>query len=158
VYAKIIASQGWDVFRDRVYIVERCLILRHREAKLPKEVKVSTKIQFTAYKPMRKSASCDWLYVILLDYILIANFFLNYIVMLWKIVTFAVCFAPIFLHCTIIARYGRPICNRADHYIFILFLLLLLFLLISFFSSPNLSGRRLDVYHTSTHGVALVQI
>jgi len=29
---------------------------------------------------------------------------------------------------------------------------------IFFFSSPNLSGRRLDVYHTSTHGVALVQI
>jgi len=26
------------------------------------------------------------------------------------------------------------------------------------FSSPNLSHRRLDVYHTSTHGVALVQI
>jgi len=25
-----------------------------------------------------------------------------------------------------------------------------------FFSSPNLSSRRLDVYHTSTHGVALV--
>jgi len=25
-----------------------------------------------------------------------------------------------------------------------------------FFSSPNLCGRRLDVYHTSTHGVALV--
>jgi len=24
------------------------------------------------------------------------------------------------------------------------------------FSSPNLSGRRLDVYHTCTHGVALV--
>jgi len=23
-----------------------------------------------------------------------------------------------------------------------------------FISSPNLSGRRLDVYHTSTHGVA----
>ena len=32
------------------------------------------------------------------------------------------------------------------------------FLLSSFFSSPNLSGRRLDVYHTSTHGVALVRI
>ena len=32
------------------------------------------------------------------------------------------------------------------------------FLLSSFFSSPNLSGRRLDVYHTSAHGVALVQI
>jgi len=28
----------------------------------------------------------------------------------------------------------------------------------SFFSSPNLSGRRLDVCHTSTHGVALVRI
>ena len=27
-----------------------------------------------------------------------------------------------------------------------------------FFSSPNFSGRRLDVYHTSTHGVALVRI
>ena len=31
-------------------------------------------------------------------------------------------------------------------------------LLSSFFSSPNLSGRRLDVYHTLTHGVALVRI
>jgi len=30
--------------------------------------------------------------------------------------------------------------------------------LFSFFSSPNLIGRRLDVYHTSTHGVASVQI
>ena len=30
---------------------------------------------------------------------------------------------------------------------------------VSFFiSSPNLSGQRLDVYHTSTHGVALVRI
>ena len=35
---------------------------------------------------------------------------------------------------------------------------LLSFFLSSFFSSPNLSGRRLDVYHTSTHGVALVRI
>jgi len=26
-----------------------------------------------------------------------------------------------------------------------------------FYSSPNLSGRRLDVYHTTTHGVALVR-
>jgi len=31
-------------------------------------------------------------------------------------------------------------------------------LLLSFFSSPNLSGRRLDVYHTSAPGVALVRI
>jgi len=32
------------------------------------------------------------------------------------------------------------------------------FYLLSVFSSPNLSRRRLDVYHTFTHGVALVQI
>ena len=38
--------------------------------------------------------------------------------------------------------------SRCGHYIFVLFLLF------SFFSSPNLSRRRLDVYHTSTHGVA----
>jgi len=43
-------------------------------------------------------------------------------------------------------------CNRAGHYIFALWFLLSSF----FFSSPNLSGQRLDVYHTSTHGVALV--
>ena len=44
--------------------------------------------------------------------------------------------------------------NRADHYIFILWFLLSFFFL--FFSSPNVSGSRLDVYHTSTHDVALV--
>jgi len=46
--------------------------------------------------------------------------------------------------------------NRAGHYIFALW-----FLSSSssiFVSSPNLSGHRLDVYHTSTHGVALVRI
>jgi len=45
--------------------------------------------------------------------------------------------------------------NRAGHYIFALW-----FLSSSsfFFSSPNLSGRRLDVCHTSTRGVALVWI
>ena len=42
--------------------------------------------------------------------------------------------------------------SRCGHYTFFLFLLLLLL------SSHNLSGRRLDVYHTSTHGVALVRI
>jgi len=47
------------------------------------------------------------------------------------------------------------LCNRADHYIFFLFFS---FFFLSFFSSPNLSGRRLDVYHTSAHGVALMQI
>ena len=35
---------------------------------------------------------------------------------------------------------------------------LVLVLSSSFFSSPNLSRRRLDVCHTSTHGVALVRI
>ena len=53
-------------------------------------------------------------------------------------------------------------CNRETIYIFmlwfVLLLLLLLLLLSSFFSSPNLSGRRLDVYHTLAHGVALVRI
>ena len=44
--------------------------------------------------------------------------------------------------------------NRADHYIFALLFPSSFF----FFSSPNLSGRRLDVYHTSTHGVDLVRI
>jgi len=44
------------------------------------------------------------------------------------------------------------LCNRADHYIFALWFLS------SFFSLPNLSSRKLDVYHTSTHGVALVRI
>ena len=37
------------------------------------------------------------------------------------------------------------------------FFLLLSFFL-SFFSLPNLSGRILDVYHASTHGVVLVRI
>jgi len=45
------------------------------------------------------------------------------------------------------------LCNRAGCYIFALW-----FLSFFFFSSANLGGRRLDVYHTSTHGVALVRI
>ena len=44
--------------------------------------------------------------------------------------------------------------NWAGHYI----LPYDFYLLSSFFPSPNLSGRRLDAYHTSTHGVALVRI
>ena len=47
------------------------------------------------------------------------------------------------------------LCNRAGYYIFALWFLLSIYLL---FSSPNLSSRRVDVYHTSTHGVALVPI
>jgi len=45
------------------------------------------------------------------------------------------------------------LCNRAGHYMFALW-----FLSSFFYSSPNVSGRRLDVYHTSTHGVALERI
>ena len=47
--------------------------------------------------------------------------------------------------------------NRADHNIFMLWFLSIFFFFF-FFSSPNLSGRTLDVYHTSTYGVALVRI
>jgi len=45
--------------------------------------------------------------------------------------------------------------SRCGHYSFVLWFLLLSSI---FFSSPNLSRGRLDVYHTSTHGVALVRI
>jgi len=45
--------------------------------------------------------------------------------------------------------------NRAEHYIFMLWFVLSSS---SSFSSPNISRRRFDVCHTSTHGVALVQI
>jgi len=46
--------------------------------------------------------------------------------------------------------------NRADHYIN--FHAVVSYYLLSIFSSLNLSGRTLDVYHTSTHGVVLVRI
>jgi len=51
------------------------------------------------------------------------------------------------------------LCNSAHHYIFALWFLSFSSSSIFFFYSlPNLSGRRLDVYHTSTHGMALVRI
>jgi len=46
------------------------------------------------------------------------------------------------------------LCNRGD----IIFLYCGFFRLSFFLSSPNLSRRRLDVYHTSTHGVVLLRI
>ena len=46
--------------------------------------------------------------------------------------------------------------NRETIYIFMLWFVLLLSSF--FYSSPNLSRHRLDVCHTSTHGVALVRI
>ena len=44
--------------------------------------------------------------------------------------------------------------SRCGHYIFILWFLLSFFF--HLFSSPKLSGRKVDVYHTSIHDVALV--
>ena len=41
---------------------------------------------------------------------------------------------------------------------FFIYFFLSFFLSSIFFSSPNLSGRRSDVYHTSTHDVALARI
>ena len=55
------------------------------------------------------------------------------------------------------ARYGEDLvlvmaalCNRGPIYFCPVISIYRLF------PSPNLSGRRLDVYHTLTHGVALV--
>ena len=55
---------------------------------------------------------------------------------------------------------GRPSRWTSAHILVMdaLIYIFALWVLSIFFSSPNLSGRRLDVYHTSTHGVALVQI
>ena len=86
------------------------------------------------------------------------------------------CFDPLFTGLVIrrmrkITIFMAALRNRARHYIFVLwfelvslaalrsrcghYIFALWFLL---FSSPNLGRRRLDVYHTSTHGVALVRI
>ena len=73
------------------------------------------------------------------------------------------------------AHFMVALCNRADHIYFhpvsssslwspygrgqtIIFSCCGLLFFLLFFSSPNLSRRRLDVCHTSTHGVALVRI
>jgi len=65
--------------------------------------------------------------------------------------------------CTPDSGWGRSIslvmaalCNRAGHHIFALWFLSFFFFIS--FSSPNRSGHRLDVYHTSAPGVALVRI
>ena len=49
------------------------------------------------------------------------------------------------------------LCNSAGHYIFALWFLSSSSFFLLFYS-PNLSGRIVDVYHTCTHGVALVRI
>jgi len=64
-----------------------------------------------------------------------------------------VSYSIIYIYIPLMGQFFKvALCNRADHYIFVRLFLS------SFFPSPNLSGRRLDVYHTLTHGVALVQI
>ena len=52
------------------------------------------------------------------------------------------------------SHYGRPMEYGRPLY----FCPVVSFDLSFFFPSPNLSGRRLDVHHTSTHGVARLQI
>ena len=65
------------------------------------------------------------------------------------------------LHTTVLSEYifsfiMAALRSRCGHYIFAMwFILLSIFF---FYSSPNLSRRRLDVCHTCTHGVALVRI
>ena len=62
------------------------------------------------------------------------------------------------------SRLSNRLYNRFDNRLYrvngvLLFMAALWFLSsFFFFSSPNLSCRRLDVFHTSTHGVALVRI
>jgi len=51
------------------------------------------------------------------------------------------------------ASFMAALWNRADHIYFHAVVCSFFF-----FSSPNLSRSRLDVCHTSTHGVALVRI
>ena len=59
---------------------------------------------------------------------------------------------------TLSAYYGLPYVIGQTIIFFPCDFYLSFFFLSFFLSSPNLSGRRLDVYHTSTHGVALVRI
>jgi len=61
-----------------------------------------------------------------------------------------------YIFCPVISIFMVALWNMADRYLFMLW-----FVLSSssfFFSLPNLISRRLDVCHTSTHDVALVQI
>jgi len=56
-------------------------------------------------------------------------------------------------------RFMAALRNRAALFIFVLWFFLSIFLFFFYlFSSPVLSRPRLDVYHTSTRGVALVSI
>jgi len=65
-----------------------------------------------------------------------------------------------YFHLYIACLFMAALCNRGPLYFcpvgLVSFYLSIFFFL--FFSSPNLSGHRLDVYHTLSHGVALVRI
>ena len=67
---------------------------------------------------------------------------------------YALTYALLFLFLHQCVCYGR-LRSRCGHYIFAMWLLSSS---IFFISSPNLRRRRLDVCHTSTHGVAFVRI
>jgi len=64
-------------------------------------------------------------------------------------------FSKFILSCFLCSLFMAALRSTCGHYIFALWFL---FLSSFFLSLPNLSRRRLDVYHTSTGGVALVQI
>jgi len=64
---------------------------------------------------------------------------------------FVIAFSAMTLFMAALCNRGAIIFLACDFYLSI-------FLSFFFFSSPNLSGRRSDVCHTSTHGVALVRI
>jgi len=59
---------------------------------------------------------------------------------------------PVFCLLYWLLLFMATLCNRAGHIYFHAVVSSPPF----FISLPNLSGRRLDVYHTSTRGVALV--
>ena len=63
-------------------------------------------------------------------------------------------FAVLYCHIAVPHRYGQLLWPPCVADVDIIFLPWFRFSSI-FFSSPTLSGCRLDVYHTSTHGVAL---
>ena len=71
----------------------------------------------------------------------------------WLLVFVLVFFIFRFVSCAFCV-FMAALCNSGA----IIFLPCDFYLSSIFFSSPNLSGHRSDVYHTSTHGVALVRI
>ena len=84
----------------------------------------------------------------LIDMIWFVRSHLVFLCSLYVVMDRPLCFTPVIYLLFIMAA-------PAGHYIFALYFFFFLSLC---FSSPNLNRRRLDVYRTSTHGVALVLI